>query len=70
MAIMSSGTNRFKTEKPTSVTPFGAYHVDSAHKKSVASSVRGNFFLACQFCFDLQHSMFLDTMVDRPFLLT
>lgn len=49
VAVMRSGTSRFKTEKAVSVTPFGAYHIDAAHRKDIASSVRDNTRFCCAF---------------------
>lgn len=46
VAVMRSGTSRFKTEKAVSVTPFGAYRIDAANRKDIASSVRGAVLLA------------------------
>eukprot|EP00892_Ulva_mutabilis_P005767 jgi/Ulvmu1/3562/UM166_0016.1 len=49
MAVMRSGTARFRIEKANSVTPFAAYHMDTAHKKSMSSTVRDSTRFGCAF---------------------
>lgn len=41
MSIMKSGTRRFHSQPSHLVTPFGVYQLDTAHKKSLSTGVRG-----------------------------